>query len=468
MKIYRSDKLIAYLTLLSGLTISAVAVYYSVAGLVSIFAAAAIPIIIMGVALELSKLVATVWLKQNWTRAPRGLKWYLSSAVVVLMIITSMGIFGFLSKAHLDQSVPTGDVADKVALIDEKIATERENVNAARKALAQMDASVNETLSRSTSEQGADKAVAIRRTQAKERKVLQDEISQAQKRIAVLNEERAPIAKELRKVEAEVGPIKYIAKLIYGDNPDANLLEKAVTWVIMIIVFVFDPLAVMLLLASQHSFAWFRKEEEEQTKDDSLEVPANVVEGQPTVTKSDEEFNFTEDDYDEMNVPIEEPKVSSDPTPPGWMFVNHAMEGFNEQKPLTDWSEDEPTEQEENEILDSVSHSEKAEMQAWKHDNPNKSLKIQKRLFEKGKIDRLPWEGYLDKNISDEEAAKEAARWAAEQLERPGDYLPENENKISWMENQEGLQIKKTKDGYTQNAEQSERTIWQRIQDSKK
>ncbi len=468
MKIYKSDKLIAYLTLLSGLTISAVAVYYSVAGLVSIFAAAAIPIIIMGVALELSKLVATVWLKQNWTRAPRGLKWYLSTAVIVLMIITSMGIFGFLSKAHLDQSVPTGDIADKVALIDEKIKTEKDNIDAARKALTQMDASVNETLSRSTSEQGADKAVAIRRAQAKERKVLQDEISQGQRRIAVLNEERAPIAKELRKVEAEVGPIKYIAKLIYGDNPDANLLEKAVTWVIMIIVFVFDPLAVMLLLASQHSFAWFRKEE--PSEGDSPQGPVvDVVSPEPTVTEFEVD-EFTEDDYDEQNsindfkeeTPlITKPLAES----PGLDFVNTAMAGFNEVKPLTEWQEETIEESEETEILDSASHSEKAAMQAWKHDHPDSSLKIQKRLLELGKINKLPWEGYLDQEITDKEAAQEAARWAQEQLERPGDYLPKDQ--VAWMENQEGQQIKKTKDTYTQNAEQSERTIWQRIQDAK-
>ena len=125
-----NEKLIAYLTLLSGLSISAVAVYYSVVGLTSIFAAAAIPIIIMGTTLEVSKLVATIWLKQNWSIAPRLIKVYLFSAIAILMLITSMGIFGFLSKAHLDQSVPTGDVADKIALIDEKIKTQRENVDA--------------------------------------------------------------------------------------------------------------------------------------------------------------------------------------------------------------------------------------------------------------------------------------------------------------------------------------------------
>jgi hypothetical protein len=140
MKQFDSQKLVAYMALISGLSISAVAVYYSVVGLTAIFAAAVIPIIVMGTTLEISKLIATIWLKQNWTIAPRAIKAYLMAAVAVLMLITSMGIFGFLSKAHLDQGVPTGDVAAKVAILDEKIKTERENIDADKKALQQMDA----------------------------------------------------------------------------------------------------------------------------------------------------------------------------------------------------------------------------------------------------------------------------------------------------------------------------------------
>ena len=267
MKITNTDKLIAWMTLLSGLSISAVAVWYSVAGLISIFAAAAIPIAIMGVVLEVSKLVATIWLKQNWTIAPRIIRAYLFIAVVILMMITSMGIFGYLSKAHLDQAVPTGDVAAKVAILDEKIKTERDNIDSSRRALAQMDAAVDQTMARSDDLKGADKAAALRRSQAKERQTLQGEIAKSQKTIAALNEERAPIASELRKVEAEVGPIKYIAALLYGDNPDANLLERAVRWMIIMIVVIFDPLAVVLLLASQYSFLYFRRQEDETPKE---------------------------------------------------------------------------------------------------------------------------------------------------------------------------------------------------------
>lgn len=292
-----TDKLIAYLALLSGLSISAVAIYYSVAGLVSIFSAAMIPIIVMGVTLEISKLIATMWLKINWARAPFFIKAYMSAAIVILMIITSMGIFGFLSKAHSDQSLVSGDVQSRIAMYDEKIKTERENIEANRKALRQLDEAVDQSMARSTTEQGANRAVAIRQQQARERTRLQNEITASQKKIGTLNEERAPIAAEVRKVEAEVGPIKYIAAFVYGDNPDANLLEKAVTWVIIIIVAVFDPLAVILLLASQYSFQWFKTRKQDEAEGDS---PVRIQETErPTVTQTVEDFKFLPE-YDEI------------------------------------------------------------------------------------------------------------------------------------------------------------------------
>ena len=254
------EKFIAYLALLSGLSISAVAVYYSVVGLTAIFAAAVIPIIIMGTTLEISKLVATVWLKQNWKTAPLLIKTYLFTAIVVLMIITSMGIFGFLSKAHSDQNLVSGDVLSKIAVYDEKIKTSKENIDANRKALKQLDEAVDQVMARSDSEKGADKAVSIRKAQTKERTRLQSEITAEQENITQLNEVRAPIAAEVRKVEAEVGPIKYIAAFFYGST-DQNILEKAVTWVIISLIVVFDPLAIILLLASQMSFQEFRDRE---------------------------------------------------------------------------------------------------------------------------------------------------------------------------------------------------------------
>jgi len=260
-----------YLLYFTALSLSAVAAYYSIAGLAAIFAAAVIPIVLMGSVLEFAKLVVASWLYRSWKSVPILMRSYFVFALVILMTLTSMGIFGFLSKAHLDQAVPTGDVASKVAILDEKIKTEKDNIDAARNQLKQMDAQVDQTLSRTTDDKGAERSVQIRRGQQKERSALLAEIGSAQTRIARLNEERAPIASELRKVEAEVGPIKYIAALLYGDNPDQTILEKAVRIVIIMIVLVFDPLAVLLLMAANTQIVT-KKEEDNDSNHNTEEV----------------------------------------------------------------------------------------------------------------------------------------------------------------------------------------------------
>ena len=241
-----------YLLFAVALSLSALAAYYAVMGLIAIFAAAVVPIALMGSLLEASKLVVASWLYRNWKEIPTLMKSYFVVALVVLMMLTSMGIFGFLSKAHLDQAIPTGDVQSKLALLDEKIKTEKENINASRKELTQLDAQVDQTIARTTEASGTDRAIAIRRGQQKDRARILNEIGAAQAKIAKYNEERAPIASEVRKVEAEVGPIKYIAALIYGDESanDTTMLEKAVRIVTILIVIVFDPLAVLLLIAA--------------------------------------------------------------------------------------------------------------------------------------------------------------------------------------------------------------------------
>jgi hypothetical protein len=287
-----------YITLATALIISLSAAVYSILGLTAIFAAAFWPIVIMGGSLEVGKIIATLWLHKYWDRAELQYKAYLCFAVAILMMLTSMGVFGFLSKAHGDQSLVAGDVGAKIAVYDEKIKIEKDNIDANRKALKQMDEAVDQVMARSTTEGGADKAVSIRRSQAKERSRLLQEITQAQKNITNFNEARAPIAAEVRQVEAEVGPVKYIAALIYGDNPEANVLEKAVRWVIILIVIVFDPLALTLLLAATKSLEWERgidifninkkKEEEEE------EAEEKEPEGDIPV-------------FDREEIPVEEP-----------------------------------------------------------------------------------------------------------------------------------------------------------------
>jgi Skp family chaperone for outer membrane proteins len=308
MKPTLNEKFLAYLALFSGLFLSLVAEYYSILGLTAIFAAAAIPVVIMGIALGLGKVTATLWLKQNWSIAPWSMRIYLFTAIIVLMLVTSMGIFGFLSKAHSDQNLVSGDVQSKIAVYDEKIKTERENIDANRKALKQLDESVDQVMGRSQDEKGAEKAVAIRRAQQKERSRLAQDISEAQKRITALNEERAPIAAEVRKVEAEVGPIKYIAAFVYGETSE-GILEKAVTWVIITLIVVFDPMAVILLLSSQISFQNFRDRKnltKEEVTDEFLvhkTIPAYEPDDGPLTDQQIEQIKET------ANPPEEEKSI---------------------------------------------------------------------------------------------------------------------------------------------------------------
>ena len=240
------------ITLLTALLLSAVAAYFSIAGLMAIFSSAVIPIAVMGGTLELAKIVTASWLYRNWKTAPLLFRYYLVSSTIILSLITSLGIFGYLSKAHNDQNLVSGDVQSKIAIYDEKIKTARENIEANRKQLKQMDEAVDQVMGRSTDEKGADKAVSVRRNQSRDRNALAKDIEANQKLIASLNDEAAPIRAEVRKVEAEVGPIKYIAALIYTEQ-SVDVLEKAVRWVIIALVIVFDPLAILLLIAANMS-----------------------------------------------------------------------------------------------------------------------------------------------------------------------------------------------------------------------
>ena len=350
-----ADKIIPWMTLFSGLSISAVAVWYSVAGLVAIFAASAVAIIIMGVVLEIGKLVTAVYLHRYWYLTTNWLKTYLSVAVIFLMFITSMGIFGFLSKAHIEQTALSGEATAQVDAIDEKLTrgsakierwqteidrllktgnvstdsalleqdnealkelravikqekdvvraeadkriataqerrdkeiaaakplledwggeekynkevakakqTEQNESSVARserdKKIAEIDKKHAKDLSALNKRIGeARKGSTSKAANADKRiKELEKEIETEQKAMDSVREDKLVFEKEYRKLEAEVGPIKYIAEFIYGET-DKTILEKAVTWVIILIIFVFDPLAVGLLIASQYGFQY--------------------------------------------------------------------------------------------------------------------------------------------------------------------------------------------------------------------
>lgn len=375
---------LSYFTLFVALSLSAVAAWYSIIGLTAIFAAAVIPIVIMGGILEVAKVTITIWLHEYWDRARWLMKLYLVPAVVLLMIITSMGIFGFLSKAHLDQAVPTGDVQAQVALLDEKISTQRDNVETARAALKQMDSQVNELLARSADDRGAERAVQIRRQQARERGALQRDIAAAQAEIAALNQQRAPIAAELRKVEAEVGPIKYIAALIYGDNPDANLLEKAVRWVIILLVVVFDPLAIMMVLAATESLRWRREqaqnppppvvEPNDQTEHIPEPEPVEQI-AEPELEKSilEQHPYLTKEFVHFENTPPMVASLKSVPTQEVVQPIEVEVEEENDEHDA-----DEPA-------------SVKEAIKKWKAANPNDTIKNQRGMLKRGEIKELPW-----------------------------------------------------------------------------
>lgn len=237
------------LLFLCGVALSTIAVIIAIKGMMAIFPTSEIIIPTMIGILEVTKLVLAVWVHSNWSSISFMIKSYMSMALVVLMLMTSLSIFGFLSKTHLDQNVPAGDVVAKLSMIDDRIQIETDAVSYNRKLLSQMDNSVEQLVSRSEDTKSIDKSIKVRKSQAKERGLLQTTILESQKKITVLNEERSPIAASVRKIDAEVGPLKYIAALIYGDSLDVSLLERAVRIVILMIVFVFDPLAVLILIS---------------------------------------------------------------------------------------------------------------------------------------------------------------------------------------------------------------------------
>lgn len=405
------------ITLLTALIISVSAAYYSILGLTAIFASAFWPIVILGSSLEVGKIVSTLWLHKYWDLAEIQYKVYLSVAVAILMLLTSMGVFGFLSKAHSDQSMVSGDVMARVAIYDEKIRQSRDNIGVARSALTQMDSAVDQTMSRSTSESGADKAAQLRRGQATERTRLLREIDSEQKKIQTLNDQRAPIAAEVRKVEAEVGPIKYIAALIYGDNPEANVLEKSVRWVIILIVIVFDPLALTLLLAATKSIEWERagrRRRPQYTRDDGplteeqitqlkqmskADLPTGKIIVKDSLfadTHATEFFDRARQRAKDMDSgryeapdpdPVEKRTALEDLDAILTSAKNTTVrdsEAEHAPLPPTDNFVDDSED-------DSESSAEKIAERAWKSTHPNDTLKRQRHLLGLGAITQLPW-----------------------------------------------------------------------------
>jgi hypothetical protein len=242
------------LTFISAISISIIAAGYSIVGLATLFAGAAVPIIAMGSALEVGKLVAASWLYQNWrSDVPRLLKTYLFIAIIVLVFITSIGIFGFLSKAHLDQVQPTTGNALNIQVLDKQINQQQVIIDRAEKTLNSLDKALDKYIDMEYVSRGLKE----REKQKEEREQLNKSISEATAKIVELNKTKSTIELEQIKIEAEVGPLKYVAELIYGEDAK-NHFDSAVRIIILILIFVFDPLAVLLLIAANISLRQWR------------------------------------------------------------------------------------------------------------------------------------------------------------------------------------------------------------------
>lgn len=294
-----------YLVLITSLGIAGVAGWYSIVGLMAIFSGAAIPIAIMGGSLEIGKLVTASWLHQNWKNTSITLKSYLTLAVVVLMLITSLGIFGFLSKAHLEQSISTGGTNElQIENLERQIDNERRIIRDSETVIQQLDQTV-QTLMDYDRIRGKDGALQVRKDQTEERQTLNQTINTSFSRIEELESTLLPLKKQQLEIEVEVGPLKYIAELIYGDAAK-DMFDEAVRFVILLIIFVFDPLAIAMLLAANQGFR--EKRVSKMFYDDgNMRVdPNNVVDVEEILPKQEPTWDgFFEDSdrWEDVDIP---------------------------------------------------------------------------------------------------------------------------------------------------------------------
>ena len=279
------------LPFLTAIALSGIAAYYSVIGLAQIFPGSYWPIIIMGSVLEAAKLVTVSWLYNHWKNTFSALKVYFLIAVILLMAITSMGIFGYLSKAHIEHSTGITPLVEKEMIYEEKIKTLKENIETNRKNVLQLDAAVDQVMARTSDERGAERSNQIRKAQQKERTRISDEIARTQTEIQKITEEKSPISLEIKKAESDLGPIKYVAEVVYGTQ-DRDLIDRAVRLVIFVIIVVFDPLAVLLLIAANQTYKQLRNE---KPKIESVKVVKKKKIDKP-VTSSLESF-FVDDNH---------------------------------------------------------------------------------------------------------------------------------------------------------------------------
>ena len=261
---------LALIVLGVALAISGVAAFYSIVGLMAIFSASALSIAVMGSVLEVGKLATASWLYQNWKKVPRFLKYYLTGAVVILMFITSMGIFGYLSKSHIDAGTGTSELYVKLERLDSNIESERKSISRAEGQLEKLDFALERYIELNAVSKGLRK----RDEQKPERDALSQTVNESQDKIDIYLDERAEIQLKIKSFEVEVGPLKYISALLFGENESVNYLDKAVRYVIILLIFVFDPLAVLMLIAANISL---KEEKNKRKRRERKNQPKNAM-----------------------------------------------------------------------------------------------------------------------------------------------------------------------------------------------
>ena len=262
--------ILALIVLGVALAISGVAAFYSIVGLMAIFSASALSIAVMGSVLEVGKLATASWLYQNWKKVPRFLKYYLTGAVVILMFITSMGIFGYLSKSHIDAGTGTSELYVKLERLDSNIESERKSISRAEGQLEKLDFALERYIELNAVSKGLRK----RDEQKPERDALSQTVNESQDKIDIYLDERAEIQLKIKSFEVEVGPLKYISALLFGENESVNYLDKAVRYVIILLIFVFDPLAVLMLIAANMSL---KEEKNKRKRRERKNQPKNAM-----------------------------------------------------------------------------------------------------------------------------------------------------------------------------------------------
>ena len=282
---------VSILALLQSIQISAVAAYYSIIGLTAIFPTFVFAVIIMGIVLEVGKIVQAIWLHVFWKEAGILLRTYLTIALLVLMSITSIGIFGFLQRQHIEQSASSANSEILIDTIQLQITRQEKIIQDSTTVINQLDQAVN-VLTEAQRIRGPEGQIAVRDSQKEEREILNNAIDEANDRIFELNTEKSKLLTEQAKLEAEVGPIRYVAEMFYGPDPSKNVLEEAVRWLIIIIVIVFDPLAVALIIASIKGFEIYkskRKIKLSATPENNTKIEESTLIVEPTVPEISEE-----------------------------------------------------------------------------------------------------------------------------------------------------------------------------------